>query len=1394
MQADARVKSGISAYVSTRCIAGSLSGAGLTGGNTKWCGHREKVGIRPDNGSVLRQGVGVCEDTSVRDVNRAASASDNRASVTLDKYEVLHAFFERQVDVHPDKVALVWREEKLTYRELDEKANQLARYLRSVGAGPGELVGLYLERSSWAVISILAVLKSGAGYVPLDPGHPGERTRLMLEDAEVKVILTVRQFQPQIKFFSGRVVTLDEEWELISRQASQRLTPEETGVSGEDIAYVIFSSGTTGRPKGILTQHRNVVHFVKAFREICSLEPTDRVLQGFALCFDGSVEEMWMAFSNGATLVVGSGNPEETAQLINREKVTFFSTVPTFLSMIDEELPTVRLLVVSGEPCSAELVERWARPGRRMLNVYGPTEATVNTTAAECVPGKPVTIGRSLPGYVTYVLDTDGQPVKPGEEGELYIGGPGVAKGYLNRPELTARHFLTLCISGSDRPERLYRTGDLVRENGEGELIFIGRVDTQVKIRGYRVELSEIEAVLRECPGIKVAAVKVVHRDGIPQLAAYAVPERKGSSLERDEILRLLRARLPAYMVPAFLDELDQLPTLASGKIDRRRLPEPKRALIEERRRVVPPSGSLERSLVEIWEKVLRISPLSVEDDFFADLGGHSLLAAQVVSALRNELKIEASLRDLYRYPTVRQLAGYLESSCRQGKADEREMSASSSQAGKAREILESVPVWVRLGCIFLQTLSLGLFSGIVAIPSALIVMLAIMVYDGSLDLMAGLGIVLGIIIVWPPASLLLSLGVKWLVIGRFRPGRYPLWGFYYFRWWLVMRVQRLSGAALFALSGTPLMNVYYRLMGASVGPGCIIDTAQCAIFDLVTIGEDTSIGHETQLLGYRVEGGELVLGRIEIGKRCLIGIHSTLGLNTRMGDDCRLDDLSVLEDGEVMAPGEARRGSPSRKAEVKVPLRQDVVSKPRRPVLFGLLHFVAAYALGFVMITTIIPPLLLLVLGVVSGSSLVFVSTCVASVPAYVVSFCLLVALLKAVLLGRVEPGVYPIESSFYLRKWLIDGLIRASCWVVRPLYTTVYLPPWLRLLGARIGAWAEISTVSQISPELMELGEGSFFADGSIIGGRRLFRGCVEYGVSRVGRRSFVGNSAILPVGTGLGDSCLLGCLSAPPEVASMVPDGTEWLGSPSFRLPNRQKVGGFDTTVTYRPTRRLYVERCLVDAVRILFPGLVGVFEFVGFVMFVYCAYRGMGMVATLAWAPWVGIAIVALGALSVVVLKRVIMGRFEPVIKPLWSRYVWWNEVINGAYESVGAPSMSPLLGTPFFAYYLRLLGCKVGRHVFIETTLFSEFDLVEIGDYASLNSGAVIQNHLFEDRIMKSSYLRIGDECTVGNMAVVLYDTVMHTGAWLGPLSLLMKGETLAPGTKWRGIPTVPASG
>ncbi|MGH3801560.1 MAG: non-ribosomal peptide synthetase, partial [Pseudonocardiaceae bacterium] len=479
---------------------------------------------------------------------------------TMIRELYLHEIFEWQAKETPDATAIICGERLLTYAELDRKSNQLARLLRDRGVAAGQFIAVYFDRSELPIIAVLACLKSGAAYVPIDPTYPGERIRHIASELGISACLTENGLAPNaLQYFpDAQVVVFDAEAAEVSRCSDLPLGRAESDVSPADLAYVIYTSGTTGRPKGVMVEHQAVTKYVQAFNNVCGTSAVDRVYQGFSLSFDGSVEEIWMALSNGSALVVPTKEAprfgDDLGRYLNAHGVTYFSTVPTMLSTLSEDVPSLRTVVLSGEVCPPELVNRWARPGRRLLNVYGPTEATVNTTVAECSPGVPVTIGRPLAGYGVHVVDEHLRPVPRGGKGELLISGPTLARGYVDQPQLTAERFLeTTRVEGADR---FYRTGDLVRWTEGGDLEFHGRLDTQVKIRGYRVEPGEAQAVLADHPGVREAVV-VAHGEGsgAVRLVAYFVPA--GNPVEGGELAGYCTELLPDYLVPSSFTALD---------------------------------------------------------------------------------------------------------------------------------------------------------------------------------------------------------------------------------------------------------------------------------------------------------------------------------------------------------------------------------------------------------------------------------------------------------------------------------------------------------------------------------------------------------------------------------------------------------------------------------------------------------------------------------------------------------------------------------------------------------------------------------------------------------------------------------------------------------------------
>src|SRR5215212_10213606 len=488
----------------------------------------------------------------------------------------------------------------LSYRDLNRRANQLARHLLARGIKSGDRVAMMFDRSPETYVAMLAVMKVNAAYVPLDAAFPIERVRFILGDANVSAIVSMSSFAKRLSGLQVDKIFLDSERPAIDAQAADPLTGVAPPI--EPLCYIIYTSGTTGNPKGVGIGHASICNFVRIAAELYGYAPGDRVYQGMTIAFDFSVEEIWVPLIAGATLVPARPGStlmgDELADFLRERQVTVMACCPTLLATIEQDLPELRILLVGGEACPQNLVQRWYRPGRRILNSYGPTEATVTATLTEMTPDKPVTIGVPLSTYSIVILDpSEDKTVAPGELGEIGIAGVGLALGYMNRDELTMKKFIRDFLNIQNNPSgRIYRTGDLGRIDENGEIDYRGRIDTQVKIRGYRIELNEIEAVLLGLPEIAQAAVTTFEpEEGIVEIVAYYAL-KQGMDIPRSDISQALRAKLPAYMVPAFLEQVDAIPMTLSNKADHKKLPKPQVPRFSASTSHVPPKSDTERT------------------------------------------------------------------------------------------------------------------------------------------------------------------------------------------------------------------------------------------------------------------------------------------------------------------------------------------------------------------------------------------------------------------------------------------------------------------------------------------------------------------------------------------------------------------------------------------------------------------------------------------------------------------------------------------------------------------------------------------------------------------------------------------------------------------------------
>ncbi|HKU73748.1 MAG TPA: amino acid adenylation domain-containing protein, partial [Pyrinomonadaceae bacterium] len=604
----------------------------------------------------------------------------NNTDTPYPRNVCIHQLIEAQAEQTPDRIALEFEDGALTYAGLNARANQLAHYLRSCGVGPDVLVSVCLERSLEMVVAMLGTLKAGGAYVPLDPAYPAARIEFMLDDTQAPVVLTQERVAAEREFAKrdAHIVCLDRDWSRVAQESSENIRNEQ---EPDTLAYVIYTSGSTGRPKGVAIQHSSAVALLAWANDVFTPEEFQGVLASTSICFDLSIFELFAPLSSGGRVIVVADALRLPA-LKSAAAVTLLNTVPSAAAELLRSggLPqTIETVNLAGEPLSTSLVRQLYDFGiKRVFDLYGPTEDTTYSTFALRAGTGQATIGRPVSNTKTYVLDKNLQPVPVGVPGELYLGGQGLARGYLNRAELTATRFISNPFNGG----RVYKTGDLVRYLEDGRLEYLGRTDHQIKLRGFRIELGEVEAVLRQHPQISENVVLVREDEpGERQLVAYLVAE---TQIPVADLRAFLRHKLPDYMVPSAFVRLDALPLTANGKVDRKALPQPDDTSSRARSNYVAPRAELERNLVKIWQQLLRVETVGVEDNFF-DLGGHSLLLVRLVQEIQDSLGLEVVLMEMFEHSTVASLARHLSGKQKTEKVALPSESASDDAEGRRR-------------------------------------------------------------------------------------------------------------------------------------------------------------------------------------------------------------------------------------------------------------------------------------------------------------------------------------------------------------------------------------------------------------------------------------------------------------------------------------------------------------------------------------------------------------------------------------------------------------------------------------------------------------------------------------------------------------------------------------
>lgn len=1265
---------------------------------------------------------------------------------------------------YPDAVGMESDTESLTFREFEGRIWEQVERLHAMGVGRGDRVGIRVPSGTCDLyIAILATIFAGAAYVPVDWDDPDSRANTVWEEASVAVVYGA-------------------ELSLAVVNAPDPATVDTGLPSLDDDAWIIFTSGSTGKPKGVAITHRSAAALVDAEQRMYLLDaplgPQDRVMAGLSVAFDASCEEMWLAWRTGATLVAAHRDTVRSGDVLGRwlveKRITAISTVPTLAAFwSNEDLARIRLLIFGGEALPYDLIERLHTPGREIWNTYGPTEATVIASGHLVSPTPPVRIGRPVPGWQLVVVNDKEELVEWGETGQLIIGGVGLGR-YLDK-EKDRQVYAPLPAMNW---ERAYRTGDLVKAEREG-LVFAGRADDQIKFAGRRLELGEIDDKLTACTNVRIgAAQKHKTQAGSDVLVGYLVAE-ENTTIDLKQCRTELAATMPGGIVPV-LCVLDEMPTKTSGKVDRKALPWPLPAGAGEDDSQVPAHL---QSLAKAWTD--QLGPIGLEPDSnFFDLGGSSVAVAKLAAELRKTYPT-ADIAELYKNPTLASMGTYL---------------ASLASSVTAREMPGPLPF---AGRVFQGAWILGMnaYTGVRYTVSALIVVWALAAF-GDAAWVPNLPF-LPLLVAWfftyaPFGKMLVTAAVTRALNFNLKPGVYQRGGPEHLRIWAAERFFNYQNHN--SINGTPFAPVLYRMLGNKVGKNTALNSS-LSVTGLTTVGDDVAIEDEVEMSGYWIDGGHIYVGAIDIAAGARVGMRSTVSPGAMIGERAE-----ILPGSHVRGVAEADtmyEGAPMR---VIGPANQNwPAENPNQQQQLGLMYrfeSMVLYAIGMLLITLM--PAIAFVPGAVWVAGLsgilgtpsyhdVFSQLALWTVLLIVLQqaiwLCLIAATVR-LLATVIKPGFYPQGSFTAWALWLTTALMAQALESFYFIYASWLTPAWMRMCGAKVGKGVEISTVVVI-PHLTTIEDGSFLADDALACPPRYGNGWVHIGSSTVGEKSFVGNSAIVGIDRDMPSESLLAVLSTAPYHPL---SGSSWLGRTASSIP-RQKVGA-DSDLTFRPPLRLRVARAVVESCRLV-PLFISFWIDLAIVYAMTSIYVELGMnLISFALAVLVSGPIVALGytvsCLVPVAVKWLIVGKFRPGNKELHSSFVWRNELSDNFNEYLAVPTLIFLsLGTPFFNMWARLMGAKIGKDVWCDTWWLPEFDLIELRDRSTVNSGCVLQTHLFHDRVMSLETVILGEGATLGPASFVLPGSTIGDRTTIGPASLILRQDQIPADSVWEGNPVHP---
>ncbi|MFH0784194.1 MAG: amino acid adenylation domain-containing protein [Pseudomonadota bacterium] len=1375
----------------------------------------------------------------------------NNTKIPYQKEKTILHLFEEQVDKTPNSIAVIFEDMSLTYCQLNERANQLTHFLKiDHHVAHEDLIGVVLNRSEKVIIAFLAILKAGCAYMPLDPHAPTDRLNFMVADAQPKVIIFEKDAAPQ--FCESTTIPLVN---IDLQYSDLRYNPDNLCTS-KSLAYVIFTSGSTGKPKGVLIEHQGLLNNILGCHIYRDYPETIKASATSAFTFDASIQQIAAVLTAGHCLCILSELVIlDMIALINtleKHQIKIFNSTPSLVQELLLQFArnntdiSLEKIITGGEllPLSVPGVLQSKQIFRhlKIFNVYGATETCIDNTqfildSSTQLQTASVPIGKPKANVQIFIL-SDAQQLQPiGIPGEICMSGDILARGYLHRPDVTQDKFVpNPYLPG----QTMYRTGDLGCWLPDGNIEFLGRMDDQVKIRGYRIELGEIEQVLLSNPRIESAVVLAKEiAAGNKEVVAYYT---SSDALNSKDIRKQLSKSLPVYMVPSFYKRITTFPLTSHGKINKKALLAMDLESLDERfEHHVPPKTDLEKQVHFYFSTILGHENFGITDDFFA-IGGTSMSAVQIVSKIREALWPNISVANILRHRTIESLIHHFQKKEAVNQAKSKDASRRFSPdhrddkgfihlddfIDQGDDYEKEVPAGVRCFLQIFGSIFISIITGMSVVPSILLLFMIREKY-GLLSAvfsapLAGPGIIL--------SGLLLTAGIKWLVIGKYRSGVHKVWSWYFLRWWFVGRLISYTHLIMVHwIRETMFINWWISLLGGTVHKGAVISTIHITEPDLIEIGENTTIDEDAHICGHTFHKGHLILGPVKIGANSYIGAMSVVLPFSQIEENVFLDRQSLIKTGQRCPRATYWQGSPAKMAENPYASGHHpfTVAAHSHPLLLFFLQLLGVVILSGGIVVALIP--LFFLSPLLSRAMPNFLSTaitlCIGPV-LFLSVFAAVCIVSKWLLIGRTRKGIKRSGLWLAWRQWLVNRFLTSVLFRALAEYTIggTILCNWLyRALGVTIGKRTLIAApIVHHDSDLITIGDdvwiGSrlqmFPTARATNHSHQVHNQCsmqlssAEMHVAPISieHHSIIAERCIMMPGSQMQPWSSLGSLSVVSQ-NQCLPENSIWLGSPA-QIIHAHKDGERDA-VRHQNVARLQqasssqiIKDKPASLTHYAFGRIVQVLLVIFFLflqavamipclfIFQYIHFFSSGLIWRIAIIPFLFLLFGLFSFSLSIIIKRILMPSFSGAHR-YWSLpFITW-EFMNRLMIFGVAILFKHVRGSALASVIVRCFGAKIGSNVFYDTMPPCEMDLISIGDNVILQEDSFIIAHVVDNGYLQHGPVTIEAGCSINVFTIILPGAIMRASSTLEPLSLLLKGEIITENTVWHGNPAQLAS-